>query len=61
MDKEIELDLENECRILNEIGMFLDEVVLNRNVTSLDDLILSEIVPYLKEPVSKIALLLSVL
>jgi len=61
MDKEIVLDLENECRILNEIGMFLDEVVLNRNVTSLDDLILSEIVPYLKELVSKIALLLSVL
>jgi len=61
MDNDIEFDLPKEYQILNEIGMFLDDIILNEIVTPLDDLILSEIVAYLQELASKLALLLSVL
>ena len=56
MNKEIEFDLENEYKILNEIINFLDEMILNETATFLDDIVLNEIVVYLKEVVSKLAL-----
>jgi len=61
MDNEIEFDLPKEYQILNEIGMFLDDIILNEIVTPLNDRILSEIAAYLQEPVSKLSLLLAVL
>jgi len=61
MNREIEFDLENECKLLNEIIISLDKMVLSEIVTFLDDLVLNEIVVYLKKLVSKLALLFLVL
>jgi len=61
MELEIIFDLENECKILDEIQRVLDEMVQNETVTFLDDIILDEIVIYLKELVSKLALILALL
>jgi len=61
MNKEIEFDLENECKLLNEIIISLDKMVLSEIVTFLDDLVMNEIVVYLKKLVSELGLLFLVL
>jgi len=61
MNREIKFGLENEYKILGEIIIFLDEMILSGIVTFLDDLVLNEIVAYLKNLVSKLVLLLLVL
>ena len=61
MNREIEFDLENECKLLNEIIISLDKMVLSEIVSFLDDLVLNEIVVCLKKLVSKLALLFLVL
>ena len=56
MDLELIFEIEHECKILNEIQRVLHDMIQKETVTFLDDAVLDEIVNYLKELVSKIAL-----
>ena len=51
-------EIEHDCKILDAIQRVLDDMTQKETVTFLDDVVLDEIVNYLKELVSKIALIL---
>ena len=58
MDLELIFEIEHDCKILDVIQRVLDDTMQKETVTFLDDAVLDEIVNYLKELVSKIALIL---
>jgi len=58
MDLELMFEIEHDCKILDAIQRVLDDMTQKETVTFLDDVVLDEIVNYLKELVSKIALIL---
>jgi len=58
MDLELIFEIEHDCKILDVIQRVLDDMMQKETVTFLDDAVLDEIVNYLKELVSKIALIL---
>jgi len=58
MELELIFEIEQDCKILDMIQRVSDDMMQKETVTFLDDAVLDEIVNYLKELVSKIALIL---